>query len=108
MAECGILTMSLVDRKRVKMARTKNDGRAQIVKKDETRESILNRGADILEESRANGGSFFSKLVTFRQEETERVFIVKAFADGFRLMESVLYLSVKPSKPVRGKIVADK
>jgi hypothetical protein len=90
------------------MARTNNDGRATVAKKDETNESILSRGADILEESRANGGSFFSKLVTFRQEETEKVFIVKAFADGFRLFSSVAHLPVKASKPVRLKIVAEK
>lgn len=89
------------------MARTKNDGKASIAKKDETLESILQRGADLLDESRANGGSFFSKLVTFRQEETDKVFIVKAFADGFRLFQSALHLPVKPSKPIRGKMVAD-
>lgn len=90
------------------MARTKNDGKAQMAKKDESFESILSRGADILDASREAGGSFFSKLVTFRQEETNKVFIVKAFGDGFRLMASVLFLSVKPSKPVRGKVMAEK
>lgn len=90
------------------MARTNNDGKAQVAKKDESVDSILQRGADILDASREAGGSFFSKLVTFRQEETNKVFIVKAFADGFRVFASAAHLPVKPSKPVRGKVVAEK
>ncbi len=82
---------------------TQTNGKALTVKKGTKPEEVLTLVADVLEESKAAGKSYFSKLVVVREEETGKVYLGKAFKDKIGLYTETIHLPLTVEVK-RGKV----